>query len=218
MTLHTESCNRIIFCDFDGTITEKESLDRVFQKFAPDVWKPMKDDLVAGRITVREAVTRTIDSMASSDYPDIMDYTLTFPIRPGFEALLDFLDSQQVPLVVLSGGIRGMVEVRLGELKKRVHGIFAADVDTTGKCLRTDSAHTGETELVDKVSVMKKFDADEKIAIGDGITDFNMARAADLVFARSGLARYLAQNNIPFTPWSDFFEIRDELQRRFTRI
>ncbi|MFO8086089.1 MAG: HAD-IB family phosphatase [Desulfobacterales bacterium] len=212
----SQTFQRIVFCDFDGTITEKESLDQVFRKFAPETWKPQKEDLVAGKITVREAVARTINSIESSDYAAILDYTLSFSIRPGFESLLDFLDSQNVPVVVVSGGIRGMVETGLGELKNRVHAIFAADVDTTGKWLRTESAYEGKTELVDKVRIMGFYEAEEKVAIGDGITDFNMASAADLVFARSGLARFLDQNNIPYQFWTDFFDIRDRLQTHFS--
>ncbi len=211
-----ESYERIVFCDFDGTITEKETLDRVFQKFAPVNWKPLKEKLIAGKITVREAVTLTINSIDASNYENILDYTMNFSIRPGFETLLDFLDSHNVPMVVLSGGIRGMVETRLGELKNRMHAIYAADVGTSGKYLQTNSAYKGETELVDKVRVMNFFDAKEKTAIGDGITDFNMARAADLVFARGGLARFLDQNDIPYISWSDFFDIRAHLENHFS--
>ena len=202
----------IVFCDFDGTITEQETLERVFRKFAPETWQPVRKDLSSGKITVREAVTKTINSIDSSRYDDILDYTLTFSIRPGFEALLDFLESQNVPMVVLSGGIRGMVETRLGNLIHRMHAVFAADVDTTGQYLRTNSAYEGKTELVDKVRVMNFFNAEQKIAIGDGITDFNMARKADLVFARGQLAGFMNQNTLPCEPWSDFFDIRDHLQ------
>ncbi len=206
----------IVFCDFDGTITEQETLARVFSKFAPETWRPIREDLTSGKISVREAVTKTINSIDSSYYGDILDYTLNFSIRPGFETLLDFLNSRHVPMVVLSGGIRGMVETRLGNLIKRMHSIFAADVDTSGQYLRTNSAYEGKTELVDKVRVMNFFNAKEQIAIGDGITDFNMAQAADLVFARGGLARFMFENNIPYVSWSDFFDIRDYLQAHFS--
>jgi len=207
----------IVFCDFDGTITEQETLERVFNKFASDIWPPLKKDMTSGKITVREAVTRTINSIDASWYDDILDYTLNFSIRPGFEALLDFLESQNVPLVVLSGGIRGMVETRLGNLINRMHAVFAADVDASGRNLQTQSAYEGKTELVDKARVMQFFNTKEKIAIGDGITDFNMARTADLVFARSGLARFMNENNMPYEPWSDFFDICDHLKAHFSR-
>jgi len=205
----------IVFCDFDGTITEKETLERVFNKFASETWPPLKKDMTAGRITVREAVTRTINSIDASCYDDILDYTLNFSIRPGFEALLDFLESKNIPMVVLSGGIRGMVETRLGNLINRMHAVFAADVNTSGRHLQTNSAYEGKTELVDKARVMQFFNTKEKIAIGDGITDFNMARTADLVFARAGLARFMKENHMPYEPWSDFFDICDHLQTHF---
>lgn len=207
---------RIVFCDFDGTITEQETLERVFHKFASETWPSLKKDLTSGRISVREAVTRTIHSIDASRYDDILEYTLNFSIRPGFEALLDFLESKNIPLVVLSGGIRGMVETRLGNLMNRMHAVFAAEVDISGRKLEISSAYEGETELVDKVRVMQLFNTKEKIAIGDGITDFNMARKADLVFARAGLARFMNENNIPYEPWSDFFDIREHLKADFS--
>jgi 2-hydroxy-3-keto-5-methylthiopentenyl-1-phosphate phosphatase len=213
----TELYQSIVFCDFDGTITEQETLARVFSKFAPETWQPIKEDLTSGKITVREAVTTSINSIDSSHYHDILSYTLKFSIRPGFNALLDFLDSRNVPMVVLSGGIRGMVEIRLGKLINRMHSVFAADVDTNGKYLRTKSAYEGKTELVDKVRIMNFFNTKEKIAIGDGITDFNMAQAADLVFARGGLARFMDENNIFYEPWFDFYDICDHLQAHFSK-
>lgn len=212
----TQLYQSIVFCDFDGTITEQDTLERVFNKFAPETWQPSREDLSSGKITVREAVTKTINSIGSSHYDDILDYTLTFSIRPGFEALLDFLESQNIPMVVLSGGIRGMVETRLGKLINRMLSVFAADVDTSRQYLRTNSAYEGKTELVDKVRVMKFFNAKQKVAIGDGITDFNMARAADLVFARGRLAGFMNENNLPCESWSDFFDIRDHLQAHFS--
>lgn len=207
---------KIVFCDFDGTITEQETLDRVFKKFAAETWPPLKKKMTSGKITVKEAVTRTINSIDASCYDDILDYTLHFSIRPGFEALLDFLESANVPLVVISGGIRGMVETRLGSLVARMHAVFAADVDFSGRNLMTSSAYEGKTELVDKARVMHFFNTKEKIAVGDGITDFNMARTADLVFARSELARFMEENNISYEPWSDFFDIRDHLKVHFS--
>ncbi len=97
-----------------------------------------------------------------------------------------------------------------------MHSVFSADVDTSGQYLRTNSDYEGKTELVNKVRVMNFFNPKEKIAIGDGITDFNMARAADLVFARGGLARFMNENNLSCEPWSDFFDIRDHLQAHFS--
>jgi 2-hydroxy-3-keto-5-methylthiopentenyl-1-phosphate phosphatase len=54
---------------------------------------------------------------------------------------------------------------------------------------------------------MHQYHFDESIAIGDGITDRNMAITADRVFARDSLRNYLAGRNASFIEWSDFFDV-----------
>jgi 2-hydroxy-3-keto-5-methylthiopentenyl-1-phosphate phosphatase len=58
---------------------------------------------------------------------------------------------------------------------------------------------------------MAKYSADESIAIGDSITDWNMAIAASIVFARPPLTEYLDEQKKPYIQWDDFIDIRDAL-------
>ncbi|MFP4452813.1 MAG: hypothetical protein ACLFPI_05525 [Desulfobacterales bacterium] len=97
---------------------------------------------------------------------------------------------------------------------KRANHVFAADVDASGAYLKVHSDFEGGKELVAKVEVMKLFDTDLRIVIGDGMTDYNMARNADIVFARSSLARYLEKSGIDLIRWEDFNDIRKELKQR----
>ena len=92
--------------------------------------------------------------------------------------------------------------------------IYAGSVDTTGELLRPYSTMEGETEFIAKVKAMAQYPAAEKIAIGDSVTDINMALAADLVFARDRLVGYLDAENKPYIEWQDFFDIRDRLATR----
>lgn len=46
-------------------------------------------------------------------------------------------------------------------------------------------------EFVASAQIMMNYPAQEKIAIGDSVTDINMSLAADLVFARDALMQYL---------------------------
>jgi 2-hydroxy-3-keto-5-methylthiopentenyl-1-phosphate phosphatase len=186
---------RYVFCDFDGTITAEESLEGVFKRFAPDLYAPMKDKMMALEITIREGVRQVLESIPSARYPEILEYVQEIPIRPGFEQMLDFLDAQGVLFVIVSGGLRGMIDVSLGDLVKRVHKIFAAGVETGGEYLKVTSDFEGGSELVAKVDVMNLFDAKQRIVIGDGATDINMAQEGTLVFARDSLAFFLGQIN-----------------------
>lgn len=202
---------RIVFCDFDGTITATETFVTVLKEFAPELAAELMPQMYALKLTLREGVRQILESIPSSRLPEIIEFTRTQPMRPGLPEFLDFLDSQHIPFVVVSGGLRLMVEAVLGELGQRTQAIHAIDVDASGSYLRVLSAYEGETELVDKVKVMELYPADKKIAIGDSVTDLNMGLTAPIVFARDRLAQYLDERNKQYTPWNNFFDVRDSL-------
>jgi 2-hydroxy-3-keto-5-methylthiopentenyl-1-phosphate phosphatase len=202
-----------VFCDFDGTITAEESLEAVFLHFLPGQWEPVKQKLIENQTTLRKAVPSVVESIPSEKCREIIDFVSRIPLRPGFEAFLDFLDENNIPLVIVSGGIRKMVETKLSSFLNRFYDVIAVDVDARGKFLRVHSRYEGGDELVDKASVMKRYDADIKIVIGDGITDFNMARHADLVFARDALARHMRSNNFFHMEWIDFTDVKHQLRQ-----
>lgn len=213
---------RVVFCDFDGTITAEETFVGMLKEFAPQLSDQLMPLMYARQLTLREGVRQILESIPSARYPEIIEYVHTKPIRPGFVELLDFLDAQSVPFVVVSGGLRCMVETVLSQassgtpsLLERVAAIYAVDVDTTGEFLRVESEFEEDTELVSKVKVMAQHPAQEQIAIGDSVTDLNMALHAPVVFARDRLIQYLDEHNQPYIPWKDFFDVRQQLVQRW---
>lgn len=206
----------VVFCDFDGTITAIETFVAMFKRFAPDISSQLLPQMYTRQLTLRQGVRQILESIPSRCYPEILEFTRTQPIRSGFVELLDFLDQAHVPLVVVSGGLQGMVEVVLGELVQRVHAIHAIAVDTTGEYLQIDSPYEDGAEMVAKVKVIEQYGEIEAIAIGDSITDLNMALHVPMVFARDRLAEYLDQHQKVYTPWNDFFDVRDRLIELWT--
>jgi 2-hydroxy-3-keto-5-methylthiopentenyl-1-phosphate phosphatase len=200
-----------VFCDFDGTITQNETFVGMLKEFAPAAAEEIMPEIYALRLTLREGVKQMLASIPASCYPAILDYARTQPMRAGFVELLDFLDERQIPLVVVSGGLQGMVETVLGDLKSRVKGIHAVEIDSTGEFLTARSRYEGDTELVAKVSVIQSYQVERPIAIGDSVTDLNMALYAPIVFARDKLATYLQERQKTYYSWDNFFDIRDRL-------
>jgi 2-hydroxy-3-keto-5-methylthiopentenyl-1-phosphate phosphatase len=204
----------IVFSDFDGTITLHETFVDLLKKFStPGLADRLMAQMYARTLTLRKGVTQLLESIPSDQYLNIIKFSKTHPIRSGFPEFLDFLKSHDVPCVVVSGGVRIMVETVLEEFKPRLAGLHAVDLDTSGDYFNVIPNYAGETELVAKVNIMAKYEFDQSIAIGDSITDFNMAMAADLVFARDRLAKYLDEQGKSYVPWNDFFEIRDYLDQ-----
>ena len=201
----------IIFCDFDGTITAEETFVAMLKHFAPEVSAEVMPEIYHLRTSLREGVRQMLSAIPSERYPEIIEFSQTKQIRPGLVELLDFLDAEGVKFVVVSGGIRIMVETVLGELVNRVEAIYAVDVSNTGNFLQVHSDFEGDTELMAKVQVMNLYDASEKIAIGDSVTDLNMGLEASLVFARDRLAKYLDERQKSYISWNDFFDVRQYL-------
>ncbi|WP_051188705.1 hypothetical protein [[Leptolyngbya] sp. PCC 7376] len=61
---------------------------------------------------------------------------------------------------------------------------------------------------------MKKYQYEKAIAIGDGLTDINMALKADLIFARKHLRNYLDQEGkTNYVAWEAFDDICQYLEQ-----
>jgi 2-hydroxy-3-keto-5-methylthiopentenyl-1-phosphate phosphatase len=206
---------RAVFCDFDGTVTSEESFLGMFRRFAPEIYREVGPEMRALRMTIREGVRRIVDSIPTARYPEILEYVRTIPIRPGFTELIDYLDGERVPLIIISGGLRGMVASRLGLLVARIHAIHAPDVDTSGEYLRVFSDFEQGGELMAKAAVIARYAPAESVCIGDGPTDLTMAAASTLVFARDGLARFLDHTGKPYLQWNDFHDVRMSLMTRW---
>lgn len=202
---------KIIFCDFDGTITAEETFVGMLKHFTPELSAKLMPEMYQLRLTLRQGVRQLLESIPSKKYPEILEYSSTKKIRAGFVEMLDYLDSQNIPFIVVSGGLRGMVETVLGPLKNRVQAIYAVDIDTSSEYLQVKSEFEAGNELVSKVSVMEKHPTEQTIAIGDSVTDLNMAMEASLVFARDRLSHYLNERQKPYIPWDNFFDIRNYL-------
>jgi 2-hydroxy-3-keto-5-methylthiopentenyl-1-phosphate phosphatase len=190
--------DRVIFCDFDGTIAVQDTFVGAAELYAPGLWAELKLELYSA-------------GMPADCYPKLADYARNQPIRAGFAEFLEFLEGQNVPIVVVSGGVRSMVETTLAPYLDRLAGVYAVNVAPQGSGLSGSSPFESDTEMLAKYRVIEQFAPREAILIGDSITDLEAALQVPLVFARSHLIDYLTQQQKPFVPWTDFFEIRDYL-------
>lgn len=213
---HGTIAPRMVFCDFDGTIAVQDTFVGAAELYAPGIWAELKQDLYSFRMSLHDAITKLLAEMPADCYPKLADYARHQPIRAGFAEFLDFLDEQKVPIVVVSGGIRLMVETTLAPYLNRFAGIYAVNVEPQGTGLSGTSPFESDTEMLAKYRVVELFSPQQAILIGDSITDLEAALQVPLVFARSHLIDYLTQHQKPFVPWTDFFEIRDYLAAQWS--
>ena len=206
-----ENHKRVVFCDFDGTITKQETFVAMLNRFAPEKMKEFGKKLFQKKITLREGVKGVVESIPSCHYRDMIDFINDTEIREGFEELLVFLKDADTPFIIISGGLKDSVERRLESYMEFIDGIYAPSIDTSGEFLKMVSAFEEDDELVAKVRVMNLFSYDQSISIGDGATDHKMALHSTLVFARDRLATFLSKRQARYVPWENFLDIKKYL-------
>lgn len=204
---------RIVFCDFDGTITTEDAFVNVCRHFAPKESDLFLKGIHEGSLSLRKGIRMIVEAIPSIKYPDMLDFVNDSIIRPGIESFLDYLDKESVPFVVISGGLTGLVDRQLGDIKQKTNAVYAADVKLNTDYLKLISPFEGGGELVNKKKVMEEYNYDQAVSIGDGITDYNMALSSSFVFARDQLADYLKKKDHHYYQWNDFYDIKNILEK-----
>lgn len=203
----------IAFVDFDGTITMEDTFSGAMRLFVdPDEFSLYSKKLAAGEATLCEVVRKAYDGAPAALLPKMLEYVRGVAMRPGFDAFLDTCGALDIGVVVISGGARQFLDQKLAPYEERLLGIHAASLTVCGGELRLQSDFDDGNELVKKTAVMALHDYDYSIGIGDSFTDCNMAQAADRVFARDVLAKFLTKKGIPFTPFKDFYTVAEAIR------
>jgi 2-hydroxy-3-keto-5-methylthiopentenyl-1-phosphate phosphatase len=187
--------------DFDGTVTERDTLDLVLERFGDaGVYERAEAELDAGRMTLNEVIAAEFACVTGS-LDEVVAYLLEHArFRPGFAELA----RAKRPLIVSSGfheliepllereGVLDAVELRANRVEARPDGWVvrfrvAEQCDECGEpCKRADLP---EGEIV---------------YAGDGHSDYCAALAADRVYATGSLARYLDERGVAYEPLTDF--------------
>lgn len=203
----------IAFVDFDGTITMEDTFSGAMRLFVdPDEFSLYSKKLAAGEATLSEVVRKAYDGVPAKLLPEMLEYVKGVAMRPGFDTFLDTCEALGIGVVVISGGARQFLDQKLVPYAGRLLGIHAASLTACDDALHLESSFDDGNELVKKTAVMALYDYDRSIGIGDSFTDCNMAQAADRVFARDVLAKFLTKKGIPFTPFEDFYTVAEAIR------
>jgi 2,3-diketo-5-methylthio-1-phosphopentane phosphatase len=203
-----------VFVDFDGTITDVDTFDALVCAVAgTDVWTEIDDALLAGEITLREALSRQVAVVrfSRSEALDFMQNSAR--VDPAFGTFVTAVRDHGGAIRVVSAGIATVIHDALERSGVEVE-VLANDVDfapdgwTMAFRDATDSGH-------DKAAHVREARArgSHTVYIGDGISDFAGAAEADERFAKAGrsLESYCRDKRIACTPFTSFSEIQRAL-------
>lgn len=205
----------IIFCDFDGTITESDNIVAIMKHFNPPGWETLVDQVVNRTMSIREGVGRMFDLLPSSAKAEVAGFVFdTAKIRAGFPEMLDYCDRTDIEFLVTSGGIDFFLLPLLEPFPIAQDRIYCNASDFTGERIRIVWPHPCDDEChtdcgMCKTTVIRRYPKEDyyRILIGDSVTDFEGAKLADLVFARSHLITKCEELGLPYVPFETFHDV-----------
>jgi len=189
----------VVVLDWDGTVTEIDGLHMIIEEFGDrDIYAQTEDALGRG-LSLHDVIAIEMGTL-TLPLGDAIDWVREHvKVRPGFRA---FAEAHRP--AILSSGFRELIEpvleregvelqVIANRLDARPDGWRAIWRDEARcaecgeSCKRGGLPHDGPV-----------------VFVGDGYSDRCAALAADRVFARDGLARYLERRGVPYEPFTDF--------------
>jgi 2-hydroxy-3-keto-5-methylthiopentenyl-1-phosphate phosphatase len=193
--------------DWDGTVTEVDSLHMVLERFGdPAVYRAAEERLHRG-LTLREVIGLELETITAS-LDEVVGWLLgNVRVRRGLADLVEHRD----PLIV-SAGFHELIEPVLAREGVRTRVVAnTLRPDPSGWVAQFRSAPVcsvcGEHCKRDAVTDLGPF-----AFVGDGISDRCVALAASRVFARAGLAAWLDERAVPYEPFEDFLDLAARLE------
>ncbi|RJP78892.1 MAG: hypothetical protein C4524_05965 [Candidatus Zixiibacteriota bacterium] len=208
-----------VFCDFDGTLTSRDTLDLLLQRFAPPQWRELDAAMLSGRISEREGLKAEMALITASD--EELMATLAREVRPaeGLDDLMELFRERGWPVTVVSGGLVHFAGALLrswgyGDLPLLANshrrngggGIEVVEADSPRireRCSHCKSWHL--RQALDRGATL--------VYIGDGLTDYCPAQLAHRRYAKGNLLAHLREQGVEAIPFRDLREVAEDLRR-----
>lgn len=189
----------IFFTDFDGTITTADSNDFMTDSIGYGAEKRLQGnvDVLSGRMNFRDSFREMMDSI-TAPYDECIKLLLAnVKLDPGFNEFYNWAQENNVPIVILSGGMEPIIRALLDKMlapgwdiqivSNDVRPRDGKDINEKGGWrieFRDDSIHGH-----DKSIEIRKYSSlpgrPTMFYAGDGVSDLSAAKETDLLFAKA---------------------------------
>ena len=196
------SAKHALILDWDGTVTERDTLHMVIERFGDLVVFDALEDEVGGRLTLDEVIGREMATI-TAPLDEVVGWMLAeVRVRPGFRELVEEHD----PLIV-SAGFHETIDPILR--REGVDARVVANHVTADPSGWRATFPTGPTcEVCGERCKRAAVAGHAAFAYaGDGVSDRCVSLAAERRFARAGLAEWLDGRGVDYEPFDDLFDI-----------
>ena len=192
--------------DWDGTVTERDTLHMTIERFGDlDVFHAFERQ-IGRELTLNEVIEVEMATI-HAPFDDVLDWLLeAVTLRPGFAELVARFD----PLIV-SAGFRELILPVL-ERERVTAEVIANSLEPDASGWRSVFlAREACTVCGEPCKRVALAGAGPFAYVGDGVSDRCVSLAADRLFARDGLARWLDDRGTGYERYVDLHDVRRAL-------
>jgi 2-hydroxy-3-keto-5-methylthiopentenyl-1-phosphate phosphatase len=193
--------------DWDGTVTERDTLHMTIERFGDlEVFREL-EARIGRELTLNEVIGIEMATI-SAPLSEVLAWLLdTVTVRPGLAALVSAYD----PLIV-SAGFCELIDPVL-EREGVAAAVVANHLDPDPAGWRAVFLEREACEVCGEPCKRVALAGGGPFAyVGDGVSDRCVSLAADRLFARDGLARWLDERGSAYEPYDDLNDVRIALE------
>jgi 2,3-diketo-5-methylthio-1-phosphopentane phosphatase len=203
----------VVLCDFDGTITEIDTVEFLLDRFAAGNWRIFDRQFEIGKISLEETLESELSLVKASHDKILKELEGVVTFRPHFKELVKYCFTKHVPFKIVSAGLDFVIShfLESKDMLKYVE-LYAPKTEFSNGAIRlTFPKLFYETSINFKHDLVKYYRNHSKIVIyiGNGMGDFDAAANADYSFAvkNSKLEKMCQERNIECRSILDFQEV-----------
>lgn len=200
--------------DFDGTIACTDVTDAVLERFADPKWieseTRWKQGLIGSAQCLREQM-----ALIHTPLSEILQFVSQIEIDESFIEFAIRVRQLGLPMAIISDGFTPFIRAILAEYGLTSVPIYANGLSEKEGELIVEFPHQIDTcaSGTCKCHVVSQLAKGLPVyLIGDGRSDFCLARQADYVYAKAELVDYCRENNIDYSVYRNFTDICKSLE------
>lgn len=202
----------LFIIDFDGTLSVKDTIDDMLERFADPSWEDIEQSWLNGDINAVECMTQQV-RMVKSDNITLESFFRGIQLDATFVPFYKHI-SQFAKVAIVSDGLDHAVKVAMRSAAMADIPVYANHLHFTPSGLdisfpnKVEGCAGGNGTC--KCAIAQNLSLESGgpvVLIGDGKSDACLAGRADIVFAKGSLIKHCEKNNIQHHKFQTFADV-----------
>lgn len=202
-----------VVSDFDGTIAHADTNRIILERFADPAWLDLEDAWLRGELGSRHCIEGQF-ALVQASYDDIVGALDDISIDPYFPEFCRFCRLHGIPVIIASDGMDVSISRILSQSMDCTVPVYCNQlVFTDGGRVSVRFPHANpacrSSSGACKCGIVQRHLPKDsmKLLVGDGRSDFCVARCVDLVLAKDALLDHCKREGLPHMEYRDFADV-----------